>query len=44
MAAVEMKAFAGIYKDLDSGQQQQGSRLFALVNGVFKGKNWMEME
>jgi heavy-metal resistance protein len=44
MTAIEMKAFAGIYKDLDSSQQQQASRLFALMSGVFKGKNWMEVE
>jgi Tfp pilus assembly protein FimV len=44
MTAVEMKAFAGIYKDLDSAQQQNGSRLFAMMNGVFKGKNWMDVE
>jgi len=43
MAAIEMKAFAGIYKDLDSGQQQQASRLFAMMTGVFKGKNWTEV-
>lgn len=44
MAAIEMKAFAGIYKDLDSAQQQNAPRLFAMMNGVFKGKNWMETE
>jgi hypothetical protein len=44
MTAVEMKAFAGIYKDLDSGQQQQANRLFAMMNGVFKGKSWMDIE
>jgi LTXXQ motif family protein len=44
MTAVEMKAFAGIYKDLDSAQQQQAPRLFAIMGGIFKGKNWMEVE
>jgi hypothetical protein len=44
MTAIEMKAFAGVYNDLDSAQKQNASRLFAMMNGVFKGKNWMEAE
>jgi hypothetical protein len=44
MTAIEMKSFAGIYKDLDSAQQQGASRLFGAMSGAFKGKNWMEVE
>jgi hypothetical protein len=44
MTEIEMKAFAGIFKDLDSGQQQQASRLLPLMSGAFKGKSWMDVE
>jgi hypothetical protein len=44
MAAVEMKAFAQVYKLLDSDQQQKTGGVFPMMAGVFKGKNWTEIE
>jgi hypothetical protein len=42
MAAVELKAVAKIYKLLDSDQKQRTQRVYQMMNGVFKGKNWTE--
>ena len=42
MAAVELKAFAKIYKLLDADQKQRTQRVYQMMNGVFKGKNWMD--
>jgi len=42
MAEVELKAFAKIYKLLDADQKQRTPRLFQMMSGVFKSKNWTE--
>jgi hypothetical protein len=42
MAAIELKAFARIYKLLDADQKQRTQRVYQMMNGVFKGKNWTE--
>jgi hypothetical protein len=43
MAAIELKAFAQIYKLLDSDQQAKTRDVFPMMGGVFNGKNWMEV-
>jgi Spy/CpxP family protein refolding chaperone len=43
MAAIELKAFAQIYKALDSDQQAKTRDVFPMMSGVFNGKNWMEV-
>ena len=40
MAAIEMNAFAKIYKLLDKDQQQKAPQVYAMMPGIFKGKNW----
>jgi hypothetical protein len=42
MATIELQAFAKIYPALEKDQQQHGAQLFAMMNGIFKGKNWNE--
>jgi Spy/CpxP family protein refolding chaperone len=42
MAAVELKSFAKIYKLLDADQKQRTARVYQMMSGVFKGKNWAE--
>jgi Spy/CpxP family protein refolding chaperone len=44
MAAIELKAFAQIYKLLDSDQQQKTRDVFPMMSGVFNGKNWTEVQ
>lgn len=44
MTAIEMKAFADLYKMLDSDQRGKSRLVFMMMNGVFKGKNWTEVE
>ena len=44
MAALEMNAFARIFKLLDAGQQEKVRPVFVMMNGIFKNKNWMVME
>lgn len=44
MAAIELKAFAQIFKLLDSDQQQKTRDVFPMMGGVFSGKNWMEVQ
>jgi hypothetical protein len=44
MAAIELKAFAQIFKGLDSDQQQKTRDVFPMMGGVFNGKNWMEVQ
>ena len=44
MTAVEMKAFAGIYKVLDSDQRQKSRTVFVLMPGIFGKKNWVDAE
>ena len=40
MTAIEMKCFAKIVDTLETEQKQRASRLFAMMPGMFKGKNW----
>ena len=40
MAALEMKAFAGIYQALDPDQRKAAAPAFNMMNGIFQGKNW----
>jgi hypothetical protein len=40
MAIIEMNAFAKIYKLLDKDQQQKAPQIYAMMPGIFKGKNW----
>jgi Spy/CpxP family protein refolding chaperone len=42
MAGIEMNAFAKIYKVLDKDQQQKAPQVYAMMPGIFKGKNWTE--
>ena len=44
MVDIEMKAFAQIYRLLDSAQQQRTEGVFRMMSGIFKGKNWTEIE
>jgi Spy/CpxP family protein refolding chaperone len=42
MAGIEMNAFVKIYKLLDKDQQQKVPQVYAMMPGIFKGKNWTE--
>jgi hypothetical protein len=44
MTAVEMKAFAGIYKLLDPDQRTKSRGLFVMMPGIFRPKNWVDTE
>jgi hypothetical protein len=44
MATIEMKAFAGIYKSLDSDQKQKSRAAFQMMPGIFTHKNWTDVE
>ena len=44
MAAIELKAFAQVYKLLDSDQQPKTRDVFPMMSGIFNGKNWMEAQ
>ncbi len=44
MAAIEMNAFARIFKLLDGGQQEKVRPVFVMMNGIFKNKNWTVTE
>ena len=44
MAGIEMRAFAKIYQILDKEQQPNAGRVFFMMQGVFKGKNWTEVK
>ena len=43
MAAIEMKAFAGIYKALDQEQKAKASGVFRMMPGIFSQKNWIDL-
>lgn len=43
MHQIELSAFARIYKALEKDQQEKVKPLFAMMSGIFKGKNWTEM-
>jgi Spy/CpxP family protein refolding chaperone len=44
IAGIELKAFAAIYKVLDSNQQAKTQPVFAMMKGLFNGKNWNSTE
>jgi hypothetical protein len=44
MTAIEMKAFAGIYKSLEADQKQKSRDVFTMMPGIFAHKNWVEVE
>jgi hypothetical protein len=44
MTAIEMKAFAGIYKLLGSDQKTKSRGLFVMMPGIFHNKNWVDSE
>lgn len=44
MTAVEMKAFAGLYKLLEPDQRTKSRAAFVMMPGIFKGKNWTDTE
>jgi hypothetical protein len=44
MAAVEMKAFAGLYKMLDADQRTKSRGIFVMMTGIFAHKNWVDTE
>jgi Spy/CpxP family protein refolding chaperone len=44
MTAIEMKAFAGIYKALEADQKQRSRDVFTMMPGIFTHKNWVEVE
>jgi len=43
MHQIELGAFAQIYKSLDKDQTAKVIPVFALMSGIFKGRNWDEM-
>jgi hypothetical protein len=42
MATIELRAFAKIYPSLEKEQVQRSGELYAMMAGIFKGKNWNE--
>jgi Spy/CpxP family protein refolding chaperone len=42
MTGIEINAFVKIYKLLDKDQQQKVPQVYAMMPGIFKGKNWTE--
>ena len=44
MAAIELNAFAKIYKVLDKEQLPQTRGVFPMMKGIFEGKNWNSIE
>jgi Heavy-metal resistance len=43
MTGVELKAFAQVYKLLDSDQRSKTRPVFMMMSGIFGGKNWTEI-
>jgi Spy/CpxP family protein refolding chaperone len=43
MHQIELGAFAKIYQLLEKDQQAKAGPIFGMMAGVFKGKNWTEM-
>ncbi len=43
MHQIELNSFAKIYQTLEKDQQAKIRPVFATMSGVFKGKNWIEM-
>jgi Heavy-metal resistance len=44
IAGIELKAFAAIYKGLDTDQQTRTAAVFTMMKGLFNGKNWNSPE
>jgi Spy/CpxP family protein refolding chaperone len=44
MSAIEMKAFAGVYKTLDAEQKQKARSVFMMMTGIFTRKNWVDVD
>jgi Spy/CpxP family protein refolding chaperone len=44
MAAIEMRAFAGIYKALDAEQKQRAGAVLPMMTGIFTRKNWVDVD
>jgi Spy/CpxP family protein refolding chaperone len=44
MADIELKTFTKIYQSLDKEQAAHAPRLFPMMKGIFKGKNWNNPE
>jgi Spy/CpxP family protein refolding chaperone len=44
MTAIEMKAFAGVYKALDAEQKQKSRAIFLQMPGIFSHKNWNDVQ
>jgi hypothetical protein len=42
MAAIEMNAFAKLFKTIDADQRKAVNPVFAMMPGLFQHKNWME--
>ena len=42
MASIEINSFAKVYQLLDKDQQQGAGRLYQMMPGMFKTKNWNE--
>jgi hypothetical protein len=40
MTAIELKCFAKIVDKLEPEQKDRANRLYAMMPGIFKGKNW----
>jgi Spy/CpxP family protein refolding chaperone len=43
MHQIELTAFAKIYQALEKDQQAKVRPVFAMMSGIFKGRNWNEM-
>lgn len=44
MAALEMRAFAGLFKQLDNGQQKRAEEIMPRMAGFFQTKKWNTAE
>lgn len=44
MANIELSAFTKVFQGLDKDQQAQSPQIFPMFTGIFKGKNWAEVE
>jgi Spy/CpxP family protein refolding chaperone len=42
MTAIEMKAFAGVYKALEQEQKPKSAGVFFMMPGIFGQKNWVD--
>jgi hypothetical protein len=44
MARIEMRSFARIYQLLEKEQQANAGRVFYMMQGIFRGRNWMDLQ